>query len=93
MSKIFKAFMFIVAVIFISIYLFYAISFGLEIMGLVEAIDREGFREALSQGSSDIEFYASAATLVLQIAAIYIIPLILVLVAIVHFLRRQRKTA
>lgn len=93
MSKIFKAFMVIMTVIFISIYLFYAISYGLEIMGLVEAMDREGFREALSKGSSDIEFYAIAATLALKIAAIYVIPTFLVLSAIVHFLRRQRKIA
>jgi len=92
MKKLFKAFLIIMSVILISIYLFYAIDFGLELMGFVEIAEREGFREALSQeGSSDIEFYASAATLALMTISILIIPSILVLAAIVYFLRRQRK--
>ncbi len=92
MKKFFKAFLIIMSVILISIYLFYAIDFGLELMGFVEIAEREGFRESLSQeGSSDIEFYASAATLALMTISILIIPSILVLAAIVYFLRRQRK--
>ncbi len=48
MKKLFKAFLIIMSVILISIYLFYAIDFGLELMGFVEIAEREGFREALS---------------------------------------------
>lgn len=92
MSKLFRVFIIIMSVVFISIYLFYAISFGLEFMDFAEAAKIKGFRKAVSkEGDNEIAFYADAATLILLIAAILIIPSILVLAAIVYFFKRLIK--
>lgn len=92
MNKALKTILIMLAVIFICVYLFYAIGFGLQLIGFADAAKRAGFRGALtSPQGSDIDFYASVAWLVIMIISIYLIPLVLLLWGIVHFLKRKRK--
>lgn len=92
MNKAAKIVLIIMAVIFIPVYLFYAIGFGLQLIGFADAVSREGFRGALtSPESSDMDFYASVTWLVIMLICIYIIPLIMALAVIAYLFRRRRK--
>lgn len=92
MNKTVKIILIILAVIFIPVYLFYAIGFGLQLAGFADAVSKEGFRGALtSPQSTDLDYYASVTWLIVMIISIYIIPLILIIWALVYLIRRKRK--